>query len=72
MIDLLVLIQSLVEVVLALRVRPEHVPVVAVRGDQSIDLKEESNELGLTFEHLVVDGGLTDLWVGIRATAGRR
>ena len=52
--------------------RPKHVPVVAVRRDKSIDLEEESNQFWLTFEHLVVDGGLANLRVCIRAAAGCR
>ena len=71
MIDLLVLIQPLVEVILALGVRPEHVPIVAVRGDQPVDLKEETHKLRLALQHLVVDRRLAHLRVGIGATPCR-
>ena len=36
---LLILIEPLEEVIFALRVRPEHIPVVAIRRDQTIDLE---------------------------------
>ena len=43
--------QPLEEVGLALRVRPEHVPVVAVRVHHAVELQEEPDELGLALEH---------------------
>ena len=36
---LLILIEPLEEVIFALSVRPEHIPVVAIRRDQTIDLE---------------------------------
>lgn len=40
-VDFLILVQPLVEIVFALSVRPEHVPVVAVGGHKTVYLKEE-------------------------------
>ena len=45
MIDLLILIEAFVEVVFTLRVRPEHVPIVAIRRHKTVDLKDEAYEL---------------------------
>lgn len=67
-VNLLVLIQSLVEIVLSLGVRPEHVPVVAVCRDQVVDLEEEADQFGLALQHLVVDCGLANLRVVVRST----
>ena len=70
MIDFLALIESFIEITLALRMRPKHVPVVAIRGHKAIYLKEETNEFGLALEHLVVNCGLAHLRIGIRGGAG--
>ena len=53
MIDLLGRRESLVEIRLALGVRPEHVPVVAICVHHAIELEDEPDELGLAFQHLV-------------------
>ena len=47
-------IESFVEIALALRVSPEHVPVVAIRLHQPIDFEDKSDKFGVTFQHLVV------------------
>ena len=69
MVDLLALIQSLVEIVLALGVRPQHVPIMAICRHEAIDLEDEAHQLGLTLQHLVVDGGLAHLRIGVRCSS---
>ena len=41
---LLVLVQPLVEVTLTLGVRPEHVPIVAIRRNKAIDFEKEADQ----------------------------
>jgi len=53
MVDLLELVQSLVEVGLALGVGPEDVPVVAVSATEAVYLKEVADELGFAFKQFV-------------------
>jgi len=65
-INLLALIESFVEVVLALCMRPEHVPVMAVCSYQTVDFKDEAYKFGLTLQHLIVDRRLAHLRVGVR------
>ena len=52
-VDLLSWGQALVEVGLALRVRPQHVPIMPVRAHHTVELKNEADELGLALEHFV-------------------
>ena len=44
-INLLVLVQPLVKVVLALCMRPQHVPIVTVCRYQAVNLKQEADQL---------------------------
>ena len=44
MINFLIDIQALIEVVFTLRVGPEHVPIVSIRRDETIDFKEETDK----------------------------
>ena len=44
MINLLIGIKALIEVVFPLRVGPEHVPIVAISRDKTIDFKEETDK----------------------------
>lgn len=70
-INLLVLIESFVEVVLALCVSPKHIPVMAVCRDQTVYFKNEAHKLRLTLEHLIVDSRLTYLRVDIGGSTRR-
>ena len=52
-VDLLGRREALVEVSLALSVRPEHVPVVSVCVHHPVELKDEPDQLRLALQHLV-------------------
>ena len=69
MVDLLALIESLVEIVLALSVCPEHVPIMAIGRYEAIDLKYEAHQLRLTLQHFVVYSRLAYLRIGIRSSS---
>jgi hypothetical protein len=53
-INFLIRIQSLIEVALSLSMGPKNVPIMSVRGNKPVKLKQESYKLGLTLQHLVV------------------
>ena len=56
--DLLRGIKSLIEVRLALRVSPQHVPVVPICAHHAIQLHDEAYEFRLALEHLIETDGL--------------
>ena len=65
MVDLLALIESFVEIVLALGVCPEHVPIVAIGRHEAVNLEDKAHQFGLTLQHFVVDSRLAYLGIGI-------